>query len=223
MDHPSRGVITRLYVGGHSTGEEHQMSFVLPDLPYPYDALKPYLSAETLEYHHDKHHAAYVTQANNLLTDSGVMGKPLEDVVKESYGVNLPLFNNAARHYNHSEYWKSIKPNGGGNIPGNLEKALVETFGSIEKVRQELVQAGTTQFGSGWAWLAVKDGKISVVKTANAENPLLQQGTPILTIDVWEHTYYIDYRNCRADYLKAFVDNLINWEYVAERYEAAIK
>jgi superoxide dismutase, Fe-Mn family len=199
------------------------MSFVLPDLPYPSDALKPYLSAETLEYQHDKHHAAYVTQANNLLTDSGVMGKSLEDVVKESYGVNLPLFNNAAQHYNHSEYWKSIKPNGGGNIPGKLEKALVETFGSIEKVKQELVQAGTTQFGSGWAWLAVKDGKISVVKTANAENPLLQQGTPISTIDVWEHTYYIDYRNRRADYVKAFVDNLINWEYVAERYEAAIK
>jgi superoxide dismutase, Fe-Mn family len=133
-----------------------------------------------------------VTQANNLLTDSGVMGKSLEDVVKESYGVNLPLF--TAQHYNHSEYWKSIKPNGGRNIPGKREKALVETFGSIEKVKQELVQAGTTQFGSGWAWLAVKDGRISVVKTANAENPLLQQGTPILTIDVWEHTYYILHR-----------------------------
>jgi superoxide dismutase, Fe-Mn family len=199
------------------------MSFVLPDLPYPYDALKPYLSAETLEYHHDKHHAAYVTTANNLLKESGVRGKSLEDVVKESYGVNVPLFNNAAQHYNHSEYWKSIKPDAGGKIPGNLEKALVETFGSIEKVKQELVQAGTTQFGSGWAWLSVKEGKISVVKTANAENPLIQQGTPILTIDVWEHTYYIDYRNRRADYLKAFVDNLVNWEYVAERYEAAIK
>jgi superoxide dismutase, Fe-Mn family len=209
--------------GGHSTVEEPQMSFVLPDLPYPYDALKPYLSAETLEYHHDKHHAAYVTQANNLLKDSGLMGKSLEDAVKESYGVNVPLFNNAAQHYNHSEYWKSIKPDAGGKIPGNLEKALVETFGSIEKVKQELVQAGTTQFGSGWAWLSVKEGKISVVKTANAENPLIRQGTPILTIDVWEHTYYIDYRNRRADYLKAFVDNLVNWEYVAERYEAAIK
>src|ERR1700758_3646046 len=157
------------------------MSFVLPDLPYPYDALKPYLSAETLEYHHDKHHAAYVTTANNLLKDSGVTGKSLEDVVKESYGVNVPLFNNSAQHFNHSEYWKSIKPNGGGKIPGKLEKALVETFGSIEKVKQELVQAGTTQFGSGWAWLSVKDGKISAVKTANAENPLIQHGMPILT------------------------------------------
>jgi len=199
------------------------MSFVLPDLPFPYDALKPYLSVETLEYHHDKHHAAYVTTANNLLTDSGLAGKSLEDVVKESHGVNVPLFNNAAQHYNHWEYWKSIKPKGGGKIPGKLQKALIETFGSIETVKQELVQAGTTQFGSGWAWLAVKDGKISVVKTGNAENPLIQEATPILTIDVWEHTYYIDYRNRRADYLKAFVDNLVNWEYVAERYDAALK
>ena len=199
------------------------MPFVLPDLPFPYDALKPYLSAETLEYHHDKHHAAYVTTANTLLTDSGLTDKSLEDVVKQSYGANVPLFNNAAQHYNHSEYWKSIKPDGGGKIPGALEKALLQTFGSIEKVKHELVQAGTTQFGSGWAWLAVKDGAVTVVKTGNAENPLITGATPILTIDVWEHTYYIDYRNRRADYLKAFVDNLINWEYVAECYDAAVK
>lgn len=197
------------------------MSFTLPELPYPYDSLQPYLSSETLEYHHDKHHAAYVTTANNLLKDSGLEGKTLEEVVKEAYGKNIPLFNNAAQHYNHWEYWKSIKPNGGGSVPGNLEKALIEAFGSIENVKQELVQAGTTQFGSGWAWLAVKDGKVSVMKTGNAENPLIQGAIPILTIDVWEHTYYIDYRNRRVDYLKAFVDNLVNWEYVAERYEAA--
>jgi superoxide dismutase, Fe-Mn family len=203
--------------------EESPMPFVLPDLPFPYDALKPYLSAETLEYHHDKHHAAYVTTANNLLKDSDLAGKPLEDVVKQSYGANVPLFNNAAQHYNHSEYWKSIKPVGGGKIPGALEKALLQAFGSIEKVKQELVQAGTTQFGSGWAWLAVKDETVAVAKTGNAENPLLTGATPILTIDVWEHTYYIDYRNRRADYLKAFVDNLINWEYVAECYDAAMK
>jgi superoxide dismutase, Fe-Mn family len=133
------------------TAEESPMPFALPDLPFPYDALKPYLSAETLEYHHDKHHAAYVSTANSLLTDSSLSGKPLEDVVKQSYGANVPLFNNAAQHYNHSEYWKSIKPDGGGRIPGALEKALLQTFGSIDKVKQELVQAGTTQFGSGWA------------------------------------------------------------------------
>ena len=198
------------------------MSFALPDLPYPYDSLQPYLSAETLESHHDKHHAAYVATANSLLRESGLNGKSLEDVVKETYGKNVPLFNNAAQHYNHSEYWKSIKPNGGGKVPGRLEKAILETFGSLEKAKQELVQAGTSQFGSGWAWLIVKDGKIAVAKTANAENPLIQGATPILTVDVWEHTYYIDYRNRRADYLKAFVDNLVNWDYVARKYDEAI-
>jgi Fe-Mn family superoxide dismutase len=198
------------------------MSFTLPDLPYAYESLQPFLSKETLEFHHDKHHATYVTNANNLLKDSGLEGKSLEEIVKASFGTNVPLFNNAAQHYNHSEYWKSIKPNGGGAIPGTLEKALIDAFGSIEKVKEELVAAGTTQFGSGWAWLAVKDGKIIISKTGNAENPLVQGAIPILTVDVWEHTYYIDYRNRRPDYLKAFVENLVNWEYVAENYAKAI-
>jgi len=199
------------------------MSFTLPPLPYAYESLAPYLSKETLEFHHDKHHATYVTNANNLLKDSGLEEKSLEEVVKETYGKNVPLFNNAAQHYNHSEYWKSIKPNGGGKIPGALEKALADSFGSVDKAKEDLVQAGVTQFGSGWAWLAVKDGKIIVSKTGNAENPLVQGATPILTVDVWEHTYYIDYRNRRPDYLKAFVDNLVNWEYVEERYAEATK
>ena len=198
------------------------MSFTLPDLPYAYESLAPYLSKETLEYHHDKHHATYVTNANNLLKDSGLEGKSLEEIIKDSYGKNVPLFNNAAQHYNHTEYWKSIKPNGGGAIPGALEKALVDSFGSVDKAKEELVAAGTTQFGSGWAWLSVKDGKISVSKTGNADNPLTQGATPILTVDVWEHTYYIDYRNRRPDYLKAFVESLVNWEYVAEQYAKAI-
>lgn len=199
------------------------MPFFLPDLPYPHEALHPYLSKETLEFHHDKHHATYVTNANNLLAASGLDGKPLDEVVKETYGKNVPLFNNAAQHYNHSEYWKSMKPNGGGNVPGTLEKALVDSFGSVDKAKADLVQAGTTQFGSGWAWLAVKDGKIIVQKTGNADNPLVQGAKPILTVDVWEHTYYIDYRNRRPDYLKAFVENLVNWDYVAEQYDAAVK
>jgi Fe-Mn family superoxide dismutase len=198
------------------------MSFTLPDLPYPYDALQPYLSRETLEYHHDKHHHAYVTAANNLIQGSGLEGRPLEEVVKESFGKNVALFNNAAQHFNHTEYWKSMKPNANGKVPGILERGLIDSFGSVDKVKEDLVQAGVTQFGSGWAWLAVKDGKISVLKTSNAENPLVFQGTPILTIDVWEHTYYIDYRNRRPDYLKAFVDNLVNWEYVDELYQQAI-
>src|SRR6516165_5216025 len=210
------------FAGCVSLFRSFPMSFTLPDLPYAYESLAPYLSKETLEYHHDKHHATYVTNANNLLKDSGLEGKSLEEIIKDSYGKNVPLFNNAAQHYNHTEYWKSIKPNGGGAIPGALEKALIDSFGSVDKAKEELVAAGTTQFGSGWAWLSVKDGKISVSKTGNADNPLTQGATPILTVDVWEHTYYIHYRNRRPDYLKAFVESLVNWEYVAEQYAKAI-
>jgi len=199
------------------------MSFTLPDLPYAHDALQPYLSKETLEYHHDKHHNAYVNTGNDLLKGSGLEDKPLEDIIKESFGKNAPLFNNAAQHYNHSEYWKSMKPNGGGAIPGNLEKALIESFGSVDKAKADLIAAGQTQFGSGWAWLSVKDGKLVISKTPNAESPLVHGETPILTLDVWEHGYYIDFRNRRPDYLKTFVENLVNWDYVAEGYEKAIK
>jgi superoxide dismutase, Fe-Mn family len=199
------------------------MSFTLPPLPYAHDALQPYMSKETLEYHHDKHHQAYVTAANNLIKDSGLEGKSLEEIIVASHGKNAPLFNNAAQHYNHIGFWNWMKPNGGGAIPGTLEKALIDSFGSVQKVKDDLVQAGVTQFGSGWAWLAVKDGKIVILKTANGENPLILGAQPILGVDVWEHSYYIDYRNRRPDYLKAFVDNLVNWEYVAELYAKAAK
>jgi Fe-Mn family superoxide dismutase len=198
------------------------MSFTLPELPYAYEALQPYMSKETLEYHHDKHHAAYVTNANNLIKGSGLEGKSLEDVVKDSFGTNAPLFNNAAQHYNHLHFWKWLKPNGGGAIPGRIEKAIVEGLGSVEKAKADFIQAGVSQFGSGWAWLAVKDGKVIVSKTANGENPLVHGAVPILGVDVWEHSYYIDYRNRRPDYLKAFVDSLINWDYVEELYVKAI-
>jgi superoxide dismutase, Fe-Mn family len=199
------------------------MSFSLPPLPYAYEALQPYLSKETLEFHHDKHHQTYVTNANNLIKDSGLEGKSLEEVVVASHGKNVGLFNNVGQHFNHILYWNVMKPKGGGAIPGTLEKALIDSFGSVEKAKEELIQAGTTQFGSGWAWFAVKDGKIVVQKTGNAENPLILGATPILGIDVWEHSYYIDYRNRRPDYLKAFVEELVNWEYVAELYTKAIK
>jgi len=198
------------------------MSFTLPELPYAYEALQPYMSKETLEYHHDKHHAAYVTNANNLIKGSGLEGKSLEEVVKDSFGKNAPLFNNAAQHYNHLHFWKWLKPNGGGAIPGTVEKAIVEGLGSVEKAKADFIQAGVSQFGSGWAWLAVKDGKVIVSKTANGENPLVHGAIPILGVDVWEHSYYIDYRNRRPDYLKAFVDNLINWDYVEKLYLKAI-
>jgi superoxide dismutase, Fe-Mn family len=199
------------------------MALTLPPLSYPYDALQPYMSRETLEYHHDKHHKAYVDTANNLLKDSPLADKPLEVIITESHGKNAPLFNNAAQAWNHAHFWKWLKPNGGGKIPGALEKALIDSFGSIDAAKQQFVQAGMTQFGSGWAWLTVKDGKIAVLKTANGENPLIFGSTAILGVDVWEHSYYIDYRNRRLDYLNAVFDHLVNWDYVSELYAGAVK
>ena len=198
------------------------MTFTLPDLPYPYEALQPYLSRETLEFHHDKHHAGYVTNANTLLKDSGLEGKSLEEIVKETYGKNVPLFNNAAQHYNHSEYWKSIKPKGGGKVPGALKNALIAAFGSIEKVKQELVQAGTTQFGSGWAWLIVKDGKLVIDSTPNQDTPYFLGGKAVLGLDVWEHAYYLKYQNVRPEYIKQWW-NVVDWNKAGELYGAAKK
>ncbi len=197
------------------------MTFTLPQLPYAYDALGEFMSAETLEYHHDKHHQAYVTNGNKLLEGSGLEGKSLEEIVKESYGKNAGLFNNAAQHYNHIHFWQWLKPNGGGNIPSNLENMIKSDLGGIEKMRADFINAGITQFGSGWAWIALKNGKLEIMKTPNGENPLIHDATPILGVDVWEHSYYIDYRNARPAYLEAFFDNLINWEYAAQLLEEA--
>ncbi len=198
------------------------MSLVLDPLPYAYDALQPYMSAETLEFHHDKHHAAYVTNGNNLLKGTEWEGLPIEQIITGSHGKNAPVFNNAAQVWNHAEFWKYLKPNGGGKVPGKVEKALIEGIGSVEKALEDLAQAGVTQFGSGWAWLAVKDGKVAVSKTPNAENPQIHGATPILTIDVWEHAYYIDYRNRRPDFIKTVIGNLVNWEYVEAQLEKAL-
>jgi len=201
------------------------MAFELPPLPYAYDALAPYMSAETLEFHHDKHHQAYVTNGSKLLEGSGLEGKSLDEIVKASYndGAGGGLFNNAAQHWNHIEFWKWMKPNGGGAIPGELEKKLTEDFGSVDAFKDEFVQAGVGQFGSGWCWLVLgTDGKLKVSKTPNGVNPLATgEGTALLGCDVWEHSYYIDYRNRRPDYVKAFVDSMVNWERVAEIYGSA--
>ena len=184
------------------------MTFKLPDLPYAYDALQPYMSAETLEYHHDKHHQAYVDTGNKLLQGSGLENKSLEEIVKEAYAQkNQGLINNAGQHYNHTHFWNWMKKGGGGNkLPGKLEK-LVQDYG-------DFINAGVTQFGSGWAWLTINNGKLEVTKTPNGENPLMYGSQPILGCDVWEHSYYIDYRNARPKYLEAWFDNLVNWEYV---------
>lgn len=198
------------------------MSFTLPDLPYAYDALGPHMSAETLEFHHDKHHQAYVTNGNKLLEGSGLEGKSLEDIVKESFGKNQALFNNAGQHYNHIHFWKWMKPNGGGrSLPAKLQAAVDSDLGGFDKFREDFLAAGAGQFGSGWAWLTWKDGKLEVTKTPNGENPLVHGGVPLLGVDVWEHSYYIDYRNARPKYLETWFDNLVNWDYVAELFEAA--
>ncbi|MFW7355894.1 MAG: superoxide dismutase [Brucella sp.] len=198
------------------------MAFELPALPYDYDALAPFMSRETLELHHDKHHQAYVTNGNKLLEGSGLEGKSLEEIVKESYGKNQGLFNNAGQHYNHILFWKWMKKDGGGKkLPGKLEKAIESDLGGYDKFRADFIAAGVGQFGSGWAWLSVKNGKLEISKTPNGENPLVHGATPILGVDVWEHSYYVDYRNLRPKYLEAFVDSLINWEFVEELYEKA--
>ncbi|NKC22383.1 superoxide dismutase [Ochrobactrum oryzae] len=197
------------------------MAFELPALPYDYDALAPFMSRETLELHHDKHHQAYVTNGNKLLEGSGLEGKSLEEIVKESYGKNQGLFNNAGQHYNHIQFWKWMKKGGGGRSCQASEKAIESDLGGYDKFREDFIAAGVGQFGSGWAWLSVKNGKLEISKTPNGENPLVHGATPILGVDVWEHSYYVDYRNLRPKYLEAFVDNLINWEFVEELYEKA--
>jgi Fe-Mn family superoxide dismutase len=198
------------------------MAFELPDLPYAYDALGPYMSAETLEFHHDKHHMAYVSKGNELAEAAGMADKSLDEIMKASFGSNAPLFNNAGQHFNHIHFWKWMKPNGGGtSLPGTLQAAIDSDLGGYDKMRADFIAAGIGQFGSGWAWIAVKDGKLEIMKTPNGENPVVHGAAPILGCDVWEHSYYIDYRNARPKYLEAFIDNMVNWDYVAELFEAA--
>ena len=199
------------------------MSFELPSLPYANDALAPYMSSETLDFHHGKHHQTYVTNLNNLLKDHELQSSSLEDiVVKSSKDASMAgIFNNAGQHWNHILFWQCMKPNGGGSIPSELEGRLNSDFGSVEQFKEAFIQAGTTQFGSGWAWLAIDNGKLVVTKSPNASNPLVDGMKPILGCDVWEHSYYIDYRNARPKYLEAWFDNLINWEYVNDLFESA--
>jgi Fe-Mn family superoxide dismutase len=192
------------------------MAFTLPALPYAYDALAPYMSRETLEYHHDKHHQAYVDNGNKFAgAGTKYDGKSIEAICKEAFAAkDAPVINNIGQHYNHVHFWSWMRKGGGGKkLPGKLEK-LVADAGGFDKVRNDFVQAGLTQFGSGWCWLTLKGGKLEVTKTANGENPLMHGAQPILGCDVWEHAYYIDYRNARQKYVEAFFDNLVNWEHV---------
>jgi Fe-Mn family superoxide dismutase len=199
------------------------VAFELPSLPYAYEALEPYMSAETLHYHHDKHHKAYVDNLNKLIQGTEYDGLGLEEVIKKSFGKNAGVFNNAAQDFNHIHFWPWMKKGGGGKkVPGSVLALIDRDLGGFDKFRNDFIEAGKTQFGSGWAWLALnKDGKLEVTKTPNGENPLVHGGWPLLGVDVWEHSYYIDYRNERPKYLDAWFDNLINWDHVEEMYASA--
>jgi len=189
------------------------MAFELPALPYAKDALAPHISAETLEYHHGKHHAAYVTNLNKLLEGKPEASKSLEEVIMSSDG---GVFNNAAQVWNHTFYWSSMKPNGGGQPTGDLLAAINRDFGSFDKFKEEFANAGATQFGSGWAWLVLHNGKLAVTKTPNADLPMKHGQKALLTMDVWEHAYYIDYRNARPKYIETFLNSLANWDFALE-------
>ena len=197
------------------------MTFELPSLPYASDALAPYMSSETLDFHHGKHHQTYVTNLNNLVKDTDMQDSSLEEiVVKSSKDPSMAgIFNNAGQHWNHILFWQCMKPNGGGSMPSELESRITSDLGGIDQFKEAFIQAGITQFGSGWAWLAIDNGKLVVTKSQNASNPLVDGMKPILGCDVWEHSYYIDYRNKRPDYLKAFLDSMVNWEFVASQLD----
>lgn len=193
------------------------MTFELPALPYAKDALAPHISSETIEYHYGKHHQTYVTNLNNLVPGTEFEGLSLEEIVKKSSG---GIFNNAAQVWNHTFYWNSLSPNGGGEPTGGLANAIERTFGSFEKFKEDFTKCAVTTFGSGWAWLVKNpNGTLELVSTSNAGCPLTAGQTPILTCDVWEHAYYIDYRNLRPKYLESFWA-LVNWEFASANYEA---
>ena len=197
------------------------MAFELPKLNYSKSALAPYMSEETLDLHHGKHHQTYITNLNNLIQNSGLENNSLEEIVKKTFSEKSKagIFNNAGQHWNHILFWNCMKPKGGGVLPAKLEKRISSDFGSVDKFKEQFIQAGITQFGSGWAWLVIDNGKLAVTKTANASNPLVSNMKPIMGCDVWEHSYYVDYRNRRPDYLKSFIENLVNWEFVESQLD----
>jgi Fe-Mn family superoxide dismutase len=199
------------------------MAYELPVLPYDYTALEPHISKSTLEFHHDKHHAAYVNNFNSAVAGTDLDQMAIEDVIKAVAGQadKVGIFNNAAQAWNHSFYWNCIKPGGGGQPTGDLAAKIDADFGSFEAFVEAFKAAGATQFGSGWAWLVLDGGTLKVTKTGNADNPLTQGQVPLLTMDVWEHAYYLDYQNKRPDYMTTFVNSLINWDFVAANLAAA--
>ncbi len=194
------------------------MAFTLPELPYSKDALEPHISAETLEYHHGKHHNAYVTNLNGLIEGTDMADKSLEEIIESATG---GVFNNAAQVWNHSFYWKCMTPGGGGAPSGELAAAIDRDFGSFDAFKEEFAKAGATLFGSGWTWLVAEGGTLKITQTSNADLPLKHGQTALLTMDVWEHAYYVDYRNARPKYIEAFLNELVNWGFVAENLAAS--
>ena len=189
------------------------MKLELPDLPFGKDALEPHMSANTLDFHHGKHHNAYVVKGNELLEDAGLSADNLEALVIEAAKVGGGLFNNVGQHYNHSFFWNSISANGGGEPTGAIADAINASFGSFESFKKEFVAGGVGQFGSGWVWLVADGDTLKITKSANAETPLTDRLKPLLVCDVWEHAYYLDFQNRRPDFLASFIDNLANWDF----------
>jgi Fe-Mn family superoxide dismutase len=200
------------------------MPFTLSPLPYAKNALEPFMSAQTFDFHHGKHHQAYVTNLNKLIEGTDYASKTLEEIILASSGdaAKAGIFNNAAQVWNHTFFWNSMKPSGGGKPGGALAAQIEKDFGSYEKFVEEFKNAAATQFGSGWAWLVLDNGTLKVTKTANAETPMTKGQTALLTLDVWEHAYYLDYQNRRPDFIATFLDKLANWSFAASNYEAAL-
>ena len=199
------------------------MSFKLPQLPYAYDALEPHIDAKTMEIHHSKHHNGYTNNLNNAILGSDLEKKSIEEICSIS-GLSGGLRNSAGGYFNHNTFWTSMSPNGGGDPRGEIANAIDNSFGSFESFKTEFTKSAATRFGSGWAWLCVEDGKLTVCSTANQDNPLMADqcgGIPILCLDVWEHAYYLNYQNRRPDYISAFF-NVINWEEVNKRFKSAL-
>jgi len=195
----------------------------LPPLPYPENALEPVISAKTLSFHHGKHHKSYVETTNKLIAGTELADLALEQIVSATHGKSdrVGIFNNAAQAWNHKFYWQCLKPQGGGEPPAALKRKIEEAFGSVDACKKELASSAVAQFGSGWAWLVLDGSRLKVIKTANAETPIAGGGKPLLTIDVWEHAYYLDYQNRRPDHVNAVIDKLINWDFAAQNLAKA--
>lgn len=194
------------------------MAFTLPELPWSQDALSPHISEKTFSFHYGKHHAAYVTNLNKLVDGTPLADKSLEEVIKASAGdtTKKGIFNNAAQAWNHTFFWHSLSPNGGGAPTGELKKRIEASFGSLEKFKEEFSTKAATLFGSGWTWLVPEGEKLAIVQTAGADTPITQGKKPLLTLDVWEHAYYLDYQNRRPDFIKVFLEELVNWDFAAK-------